>query len=34
MQLVIFYLYLMLYTYAGKFDVTENFENIWELNQA
>jgi len=27
-QLVIFYLYLILYIYAARFDVIENFEKI------
>ena len=30
----LFYLYLMFYTCAARFDVTENLENFWELNKA
>jgi len=32
MQLVIFYLYLMLYVYVQRFDVTRNFKKI-KVNQ-
>jgi hypothetical protein len=36
MQLVIFYLYLMLYTCVARFDVTENLKSFtvffWKVN--
>jgi hypothetical protein len=31
MQLVIFYLYLILYAYVYKFDVTGNLEKNWNF---
>jgi len=34
MQLVIFYLYLMLHAYVQRFDVMEKLETFWKLNKA
>jgi len=32
-QLVIFYLYLMLHACAAKFDVIRNLKNFWKLTR-